>query len=274
MAKAKKMKQAIFKPKAKRATLIYIFLLPMFVSTILELFNSNYLPFLTKLVGFALLVGSAKLIDRGLNNEFIYNSANLAIAPKIKYKLIGSISLVIALIFISILTTNINPINSIFSSIIGGVGAFLYYGKDPTIDKLPKDKGVNYQKILDSLSKAKDKLNYIDKEQEKIEDIELKSAIKSTTAKAHEILKTIEDDPKDITIVRKFMVVYLDGVKDVIAQYNSIDKELLDSEYRLRLINLLKDATTRFDSELERLKSNEIFDLDVQIDALKEQLKN
>jgi len=70
------------------------------------------------------------------------------------------------------------------------------------------------------------------------------------------------------------MVVYLDGVKDVISQYNSIDKEVLDYGFRARLIELLIDASSRFEKELQRLKSNEIFDLDVQIDALKEQLKH
>jgi hypothetical protein len=69
------------------------------------------------------------------------------------------------------------------------------------------------------------------------------------------------------------MVVYLDGIKDVVNKYNSIDKKLLDNSFKERLIELLNSATKRFEEDLERLKSNEIFDLDVQIDSLKQQLK-
>jgi len=272
VAKAKKMKiKSIKKPKS--ATIIYIFLIPMFVSTILELFSSHYISFLIKLVGFGMLLGSAKLIDKGLENEFNYNSKKLAIAPKIKYKLFGSIALSLSLLFIALSATHINIINAIFSSIIGGIGAYIYYGKDPSVDKLPEGD-LNYKKIVESLQEAKDKLKDIEKNNNLIEDIEIKEAVNQTINRAYEILNTIEEDPKDLSVIRKFMVVYLDGVKDVVSQYQSVDKNLLDSSYKERLKELLEDASKRFEKELERLKSNEIFDLDVQIDALKEQLKN
>ncbi len=273
MAKIKKMKIKRVK-KPSKATVIYIFLIPLFVSTIKELFANNYSLFLLKLIGFGLIFGSIKLIDKGLLNEFNYNNSNLALAPKIKYKLFGSIALTIALLFIVFTTSNLTLINGVFSAVLGGVGAYIYYGKDPSVDKLPKDKSANYKKIIESLNEAKEKLKKIENSNQNIEDKNLKSAIDKTLRKAHDILNTIEQDPKDISIVRKFMVVYLDGVKDVISKYNSIDKEVLDSSYKERLISLLDDATKRFDKELERLKSNDLFDLDVQIDALKEQLKH
>ena len=272
MAKAKKMKLPSIKKKAKKAIILYIFLMPMFASTIASLFASDYIRFIAKLIGFGMLFATAKLIDRGLESEFNYNEATLAQAPKIKYKLIGSILLTLSLLYIGLFVTNLNILNTLFSSILGGVGAYIYYGKDPSVDKLPKEGGVNYQKLLKSLSEAREKLKSIDKDKEKIDNIELKSAIDKATKRAHQILNTIEQDPKDINIVRKFMVVYLDGVKDVISQYTNIDKEVLDNSYRDRLIELLEDASVRFEKELERIKSNELFDLDVQIDALKKQL--
>ena len=273
MAKAKLKKIKIF-DRAPRAVLIYIFLIPMFVSTILSLFSQEYANFVAKLIGFVLLLGASKLIDKGLENEYNYNKATFTQAPKVKYKLFGAITLAIAIAFIGFMVTHLSAINVIFSSIIGGLGAYLYYGKDPSEDKLPKDSGVNYQKLIKDINEAEEKLKEIDKQKEKIKDTELKMAIDKASLKAHDILENIKKDPKDIQVARKFMVVYLDGVKDVISQYTSIDKEVLDSSYRDRLIELLIEASSRFEKELERLKSNEIFDLDVQIDALKEQLKH
>ena len=274
MAKPKIVKKAKKEPKAPRAILLYIFLIPMFLSTILSLFSSNYIQFVVKLIGFFLLLASIKLIDKGLEVEFNYNKASFIEAPKVKYKLLGYILLSISIAFIGFMATKLGVVNVIFASILGGIGAYLYYGKDPSEDKIPKDASINYQKLIKDINEAQEKLDYIDKEKEKIEDYELKQAVDSAALQAHKILDNIKEDPKDIQVARKFMVVYLDGIKDVITQYNSIDKKVLDKSYRDRLIELLLDASNRFEKELERLKSNEIFDLDVQIDALKEQLKH
>ena len=205
MAKAKKM-QIKKREKAVTATYLYLFLLPMFLSTILSLFSKDYSRFLLKLLSFFMLMGAIKLIDMGLESEKEYNRATIALAPKTKFKLYGTIGATITLFFLCYVVDHFSLLNSLFTAAIGAFGLFAYYGPDP--------------------------------------------------------------------VKNKFMVVYLDGVKDVIHRYNSIEKESLDSSFRQRLIELLHEASERFDKELDRLKSNEVFNLDVQIDALKQQLKN
>ncbi|HHD74824.1 MAG TPA: hypothetical protein ENL00_03270, partial [Nitratifractor sp.] len=181
--------------------------------------------------------------------------------------------LTITILFLSYIVDGFSLINSIFTSIVGGFGLFAYYGSDPVGNKLPKGSGVNYEKLIKDIKEAQEKLKSIESSRDKIEDLELKSAISKATKRAEDILETIKKDPKDIRIARKFMVVYLDGVKDVIDKYNSIESHTIDDSFRQRLIELLNEASARFDRELDRLKSNEVFDLDVQIDALKQQLK-
>ncbi len=210
----------------------------------------------------------------GLEKEKEYNHATIALAPKIKFKLYGTIGVAITLFFLCYVVDHFSLLNSLFTSAIGAFGLLAYYGADPVKDKLPKQEGVNYEKLIKNIREAEEKLKAIEKSRDTIEDSELKSAITHATKKAEDILATIKEDPKDIRIARKFMVVYLDGVKDVIHRYNSIEKENLDSSFRQRLIELLHEAAERFDKELDRLKSNEVFDLDVQIDALKQQLKD
>jgi len=273
MAKAKRM---IFKKKEKAPSVIflYIFLIPMFASTIVSLFNSDYIVMLLKLIAFAMLYGSINLINRGLLEEYNYNKAKLSKAPKFKYKTLGAIGLGATTLFLATLIDHLSLLNIITLPILATAGSIIYYGKDPSIDKIPNDSSVNYEKLLAELSQAEDKIKTIESTKEKIEDLELKDAINKATVRAKDILKTIEEDPKDIRVARKFMVVYLDGVKDVVDKYNSIEDHILDDSYRVRLIELLNDASNRFNKELDRLKSNEIFDLDVQIDSLKQQLKN
>ena len=273
MAKAKLVKR-VKKDKPPTVIYLYIFLVPLFVSTIISLFDSNYKKFILKLISFALLYGSINLINRGLEQEWKYNKAVITKAPKIKFKLLGSIGLGITVALLSFVVDNLSLINSIANIVLATVGAIIHYGKDPSIDKLPQDSSIDYSKLLNQLQEAQDKLNKIESIKEDIEDAQLKSAITKATNKAQEILDTITKEPKDIRVARKFMVVYLDGVKEVINKYNSLENHKLDNSYRVRLIELLEDASNRFEKELDRLKSNDIFDLDVQIDTLKKQLKD
>jgi 5-bromo-4-chloroindolyl phosphate hydrolysis protein len=273
MSKAKKLTKT--NSTAPSAKILYIFLLVMFVSTAISLFQSNYLALALKLGGFVMLFGATKLIDKGLEEEAKYNSQKIAYAPKMKYKLFGYIVLGATLFYLNFVVGEVNIVYSIINASIGFVGAMIYYGQDPFKDKVPdNNSGVNLEKMLKELLVAQEKIEAIKRDRDDIVDYQLKNSIDKATQKAQNIIDNIKEDPKDIRVARKFMVVYLDGIKDVISKYKSIDKDLLDSSYTSRLVELLDSATKRFEDDLERLKSNEIFDLDVQIDALKKQFNN
>ncbi len=274
MAKAKKLKIFRKKAKAPGAVLLYIFLVPLFLSTAGSLFDGDYSKFVLKLIAFALLYISVYLVEKGLKQEFEYNQKSIALAPKIKYKLLGSIGLGVAVLFLGLVVDKIALLNSVFNAILAFAGGVIYYGFDPSSDKIPQESGVNYKKLIKDIQEAQNKLLNIEEAKDKISDLELKEAIGGALQRAEKILQNIKEDPKDIRVARKFMVVYLDGIKDVIKQYNEIDEQILDKSYRTRLIELLDKASNRFDEELERLKSNELFDLDVQIDTLKKQLES
>jgi hypothetical protein len=63
-------------------------------------------------------------------------------------------------------------------------------------------------------------------------------------------------------------------VREVCERYLAVEESRIDPEMRSRLYSLLDEVQERFDKELTRLRSNERFDLDVQIDALREQIKD
>jgi len=273
MAKTKKITQTTQTQSSAKASLLYLFLLLLFLSTAFSLFEGEYIKFLKKIAAFILFFGAIKLLDRGLENEKEYQSALIAFAPKMKFKLFGAILLGVDVFFISYFINYDSLLNAIFVTLLSTIGVLLYYGLDPSRDKLPQESGIDMKKMLQELQEAQEKIDFIKEAQEDISDYELQKAIEEATTKAEHILETIKADPKDIKVARKFIVIYLDGIKDVIRQYKDIDKTKLDESFRVRLIELLELASSRFDKELDRLKSNEIFDLDVQIDALKQQLK-
>ncbi len=264
---SKKIKRFIDRP-----WLLYFFVFPLFISVSISLFKSEYLIFLFKLGMFALFVGSVALVSRGLRISQKYQEAIITKAP-FPFKLVGSIGIGISIFILTFIIDKAGFLQSVFISILGVVGVLLNYGLDPIADKLPKNSTIDPDLLLQGIKEAEDTLEEIEREKDDISDNSLKIALDGAIVNAKKILNTIKSDPKDIRVARKFLVVYLNGIKTVITQYNDLDSKLIDNNMRERLISLLKDAELRFEKELERLKSNDLFDLDVQIDALKEQLK-
>jgi 5-bromo-4-chloroindolyl phosphate hydrolysis protein len=270
MSRVKKLKESRSSVGVK---FLYIFLIPLFISTIVSLFSREYLELLFKTISFFLIYISIQSIEKGLLEERRYKSSKLAKAPKIKYKLLGFTGVTLSLFILETFVNKSSTIETIINPLLGFIGFLIFYGSDPLKDKIPDSTVTNMDRVLDAILDAEKKIADIEKLEEKIDDYKLKVAINGAIFKAKEILNSIKEEPKEYHKVRKFMVVYLDGVKDVIEKYSEIDKTLLDDSYRDRLVDLLNSATLKFEEELQKLKSEELFDLDVQIDSLKRQFQ-
>jgi 5-bromo-4-chloroindolyl phosphate hydrolysis protein len=139
---------------------------------------------------------------------------------------------------------NYTLFKALFLALVSFVGFFLYYGLDPK------------------------------KEANKIEDRPLYDKVELAIERSNTILNALVDDPKDIRVARKFLVVYLDGIADVVSSYNAVEEEHIGPKTRTRLLELMDEVEKRFKKEYDRLKANNQFDLDVNIDTLKEQIKH
>ncbi len=203
-----------------------------------------------------------------------YERSKLAKAPKTPFLKYGAIALGITLFYISFFVAGHSLINALFIGIIATVGFYLYYGFDPTEDKIDKIDGISADLVIESINKAKNKLIDIKNGAKKIDDTTLSQKLDIAIQKADSILDTIQEDPKDIRVARKFLVVYIDGIGKVVESYTKLDEGDIDPDTKERLYRLMDDVQNRFDSELDRLKRNNQFDLDVHIDVLKKQIKH
>ena len=261
--------------KAKKGHLLYIFLAPLFLSVILALLQRDITAFGLNLASFGLFYAAAKLNTIGLANEFEYHKEKLTKAPEKPYKTISAILLGVATLFTATIAGGESILTGIFLSITATIGYGLYYGLDPRTDKLENIGDVSAELVLKTLSDAKEKLLGIEKHMEKIvDDQTLYNKLELAIEKAEHILKTIKEDPKDIRVARKFLIVYIDGLEKVTNSYTSMEDGQIKGETKEKLHHLLDDVEKRFDKELIRLKKNNEFDLDVNIDVLQQQIKN
>ncbi len=230
--------------------------------------------FIVNIIAFGLFFATAKANSIGLTQELEYYTKTLTKAPKTPYKLISGVLLGISTFFSSFIAGYQDFFISIFLGIVASIGYFLYYGFDPRADKLTNIGDISAEFVLETLATARGKLKSIEEDMSKIKDTKLISQLRVAINKAYEILKNIEEDPKDVRVARKFIIVYIDGIKKVTESYIELDEKDITEETKEKLYNLLSDVEDRFEKEIIRLKRNNQFDLDVNIDVLQEQIKN
>ncbi len=278
MSKAKRYQP--FHPKKKnrfkhrQGNFLYLFLAPLFLAIILALLQRDIVSFISNIIAFGLFFATAKINTIGLSNEYEYHTKTLTKAPKTPFKTIAAILLGLSTLFTSTVAGEGSILTGTFLAIVSTIGYYLYYGTDPREDKIDNIGDISAQFVIETLSEARAKLSSIETNISYITDKKLYSELKIATNKGYEIIDTIEEDPKDLRVARKFIIVYIDGIKKVTQSYTSIDEEEITDETKEKLSNLLLDIEERFEKEIKRLKKNNQFDLDVNIEVLQKQIKN
>ena len=243
--------------KTRKGYLLYIFLIPLFIAIILALIERNILAFLLNLTAFGLFYVTAKLNTLGLENEYKYNKEKLTKAPSRPYKTFSAILLGISTFFTATIAGGESIIMGVFLSIISSIGYYLYYGLDPRNDKLENIGDISAELVLKTISEAKSKLSKIERDIDKISnDNLLQERLSLALEKAESIIQTLQEDPKDIRVARKFLIVYIDGLEKVTDAYTSMNEKDIKKETKEKLHQLLEDVEHRFDKELIRLKKN------------------
>jgi len=260
--------------KLKKGNFLYIFLAPLFLSIILALINQKFLAFGLNIISFGLFFSTAKLNTIALRKEYEYHTKTLTKAPKFPLKSFTAGLLGISTLFTAWIAGDKSLMTALPLSIVSSVGYLLYYGFDPKDDKLANIGDISAEFVIETLATARGKLAFIEEDMKNIEDKKLHQQLRIATNKGYEILNNIEADPKDLRIARKFIIVYIDGIKKVTSSYNAIDEKEITITTKEKLTTLLNDVEERFEKELVRLKQNNHFDLDVQIDVLQQQIKN
>ena len=257
-----------------KGILLYVFLVPLFISVLLALLQTNIKLFIFNSIAFGLFFLTLKISRIGFLQEHEYKSSVLTKAPKVPYKTIAGFLLGGSTLFTAWLAGGEPFITSAFLATIATLGYYLYYGFDPKEDKLDNIGDVSADFVLETINEAKSKLHIIENDMEKIKDISLHNKFKVAVNKAKDILEIIQNDPKDIRVARKFLIVYIDGVLKVTQSYVSMDAGDVTEQSKENLHTLMEDLNHRFDKELERLRQNNQFDLDVHIDVLKQQINH
>jgi len=147
------------KPRWVRSgKLLYLFLIPLFVSVVIALVSGEYGHFIKNGIGFALLLTTAAATAKGIAQEAAYHATVITRAPKVPYKTLAMILLGITVVYLAFVAGSKPLLPSLFVGLLASAGYGLYYGLDPRRDKLPDMGDINPELVLQTLSDAQAKL--------------------------------------------------------------------------------------------------------------------
>jgi len=154
------------------------------------------------------------------------------------------------------------------------LGCYLYYDFDASArrDDVPL-VGITTEELIDLLDEAEDRIEAIEVAGKSIKNVEFKDRLRRITQEARKITAAIEEDPTDARRARKFLKVYLDGAQQVTEGYARMhatgDTEQLEDNFR----RVLTTIETVIAEQQQKLKENNVSELDVQIEVLQMQLE-
>ena len=104
-------------------------------------------------------------------------------------------------------------------------------------------------------------------------DRQVEARVERFQIKVREMIRTVEDDPRDLTAARKFLGVYLMGARDAAIKFSNIFARSQDRDARSSFMMLLTDLEEGFGQKTQKLLLDNNADLSVEIDVLRDRLQ-
>ncbi|MGA9436552.1 MAG: 5-bromo-4-chloroindolyl phosphate hydrolysis family protein [Roseobacter sp.] len=255
-------------PVGARANLMF---LPAVTLLFTALFNGA-IGLILCLLGAGVLSLGAWLLRGGLQAEAEYNARKVARRPAIPRKLMAA-----ALAGAGTGLAALSHESGIVAAVLYGAAvAGLHvaaFGVDPL-----KHKGMEgidtfqQDRVARVVDEADATLKSMTDALRRISDRQISDQMAKFQAVARKLIRSVEEDPRDLTAARKYLGVYLTGARDATTKFVDIYAQNPGPKVREDYMTLLDDLERNFAARNEKLLLNEHSDLTVEIEVLRERL--
>jgi len=227
------------------------------------------------LAGAASLILGAWLLREGLRAEAEFNSRKVARKPALPRKILAAAAAGLGAA-LAVLAHQDGSLAILAPLLFGGCTAALHltaFGLDPMkskgmegIDTFQQDRVARVvdeaEKLLAGMSDAMARAG----------DRAAAKRLEVFQDTARELIRTVEEDPRDLTAARKYLSVYLRGARDATAKFADIYSRSQDDQARADYLALLDDLDRNFAARTRKSLLEDRSDLTVEIDVLRERL--
>lgn len=216
---------------------------------------------------------AAWLLREGLRAEAAYNLRTIAKRPAIPRKMFAT-----ALTGVGVgLATLIHGSGVLESGVFGVIAGVLHvvaFGIDPLKDK--RVEGIDsfqQDRVAKVVDEAESYLDAITGQVDLLRDRDLTGRVQRFTAAAKDMIRTVEQDPRDLTGARKFLGVYLMGARDATARFVDLYGRTQDVSVRRDYEALLTDLETNFAARTQKMLLDDRSAMDIEINVLRDRLE-
>ncbi len=238
------------------------------------LFTADMLKVIWAVCPYILLMLSAWLTGQGLKAEEAFNERTIAKPPAFPRKTFAAALTGAALFIVCWLGIDLNMLIAMFYGGLG-VGAHLAtFGFDPM-----KAKGVvglpdaELDRVAAKLDQAEKVVEETASTANSLRDRGLERRIDALAFAARDILKEIQNDPRDLRRARKFLSVHLVGLRDATVKFANAKSKGVADDMRGEFEALLADLEASFAKQRKSLLIDDRVDLEVEIEVLRDRLK-
>ncbi|MEP4249499.1 5-bromo-4-chloroindolyl phosphate hydrolysis family protein [Tateyamaria sp.] len=256
-------------PVGARANILFLPPIPMVFFAL----NDGAVNLVLALVAAGILTLAAWMLRGGLQAEAAYNARKVARRPSIPRKLFAS-SLTGIGIALAAFWSEPGLIAPILFGIAAGGLHLAAFGMDPL-----KDKGMEgidtfqQDRVARVVDEAETYLTAMTEAMKRAEDRKMELKLETFQATARDLIRTVEEDPRDLTAARKYLGVYLMGARDATVKFADIYSRTRDTQARADYAALLDDLSDNFDARTRKLLVDDRSDLNIEIDVLRDRLQ-
>jgi hypothetical protein len=250
----------------------------MFLTAIILLattFNDGATALTLGLAGAGVLTFGAWLLREGLRAEAAYHARKAARPPALPRKICAALAAGIgtALAVLAHLETGIEILSPLLYGLCATALHIAAFGIDPLkskgmegIDEFQQDRVARVvdeaEKLLDAMSDA----------MRRAADRQASAKLAQFQTTARALIRTVEEDPRDLTATRKYLGVYLQGARDATVKFADIFSRTQDPAARADYLALLEDLEQNFSARNQKSLLDDRSDLNVEIEVLRERL--
>jgi hypothetical protein len=107
----------------------------------------------------------------------------------------------------------------------------------------------------------------------RVGDPALIARVKRFSDSARRMCRTVEDDPRDLTGARRWLVVYVTGARDAAVKFADLWARAKDPAARASFESLMDELEAGFAQRTATLLDDSRSDLDIEIDVLRDRLR-
>lgn len=221
----------------------------------------------------AVLALSAWLLREGLRAEAAYEARPVARRPALPRKMLAAI-----LTGGGALLAALSGGTDLFGGVLYAIAAsglhLAAFGIDPLADK--RVEGIDsfqQDRVARVVEEAEAYLATIRDQIATLGDRALATRVAGFEALARRMIRTVEEDPRDLTSARKYLGVYLMGARDATVRFADLYRRTRDAQARSDYEALLGDLETNYAQGTTRLLEGGREAMDLEITVLRDRLR-